>query len=103
MGFRPAQLMHSLDQDRKNLTHLARAASGKKTDQIRIAFEIDLFLAQLFDQWMPDKECAQATLVVQIGFKRKEAEHQIEGVDHLFDPRRIPRPDLWTDIVNNFL
>ena len=42
MGFRPAQLMHSLDQDRKNLTHLARATSGKKTDQIRIAFEIDL-------------------------------------------------------------
>src|ERR1700681_1465268 len=52
---------------------------------------------------MADEDCAQSALIVELGFERKDAEHQIEPARHLLDPAAVPGPDLRADVVNNFL
>src|SRR5215472_6151884 len=52
---------------------------------------------------MANEDRAQAALVVEIGFERKNAEHQIQPTRHLLDATAIPRPNLGTDVVNDFL
>ena len=49
---------------------------------------------------MTDKYRAQTGFVVELGFKRKNAEHQIEKARHLFDSAAIPGPNLRADVVN---
>ncbi len=41
------------------MAHFARAAPGKKTDQIGIARHLAALRFQVFDHWMPDKNGAQ--------------------------------------------
>ena len=52
---------------------------------------------------MTDKNRAQARFAVEIGLKRKNAEHQIDQARHLFDPAPVPCPDLRADVVDGFL
>src|SRR5438270_12703562 len=59
--------------------------------------------AQTLDHRMTDEDRAQAALIIELGFERKNAEHQIKPARHLFDAAAVPGPDLWTDVVNNFL
>src|SRR6266513_2869528 len=52
---------------------------------------------------MTYKQCAQASLVIGIDFKRENAEYQIDEIRHSFDASAVPGPYLGTDIVNNLL
>src|SRR5215469_9902826 len=52
---------------------------------------------------MTDKNGTQASLVVEIDFKRKNAEHQIDEMRHSFDAPAVPSPYLGTDVVNYLL
>src|ERR1700730_14518967 len=52
---------------------------------------------------MADEDRAQSALIVELGFERKDAEHQIEPARHLLDATAVPGPHLRTDVVNNFL
>src|ERR1700746_1922744 len=52
---------------------------------------------------MTDKRRGQACLAVDIGFKRKNAEHQVDGVRHSFDASSVPSPYLRADVINDFL
>src|ERR1051326_333708 len=52
---------------------------------------------------MTNKQRAQANLIVKIGFKWKNTEHQIDEARHSLDAPAVPRPDLGTDVVNNLL
>ena len=50
---------------------------------------------------MADENCAQSALIVEVGFKREDAEHQIEPARHLLDPAAVPGPHLWADVVDD--
>src|SRR5215510_10247792 len=52
---------------------------------------------------MTNKQRAQAGLVVEIDFKRKNAEHQIDEVRHSLDASAVPSPYLGADVVNYLL
>ena len=62
-----------------------------------------LAVAQSLDHGMADENCAQSALIVELGFKRKDTEHQIEPVRHLLDAAAVPGPHLRTDVINYFL
>ena len=101
--FSPSQFVRCFNQNWKNLAHLAGAASREKSDQAWIAFDVDLGGAQSFDHGMPDKNRAQARLVIEIGFERENAEHEIEKARHLFDSSTVPGPNLRTDEVDDLV
>src|SRR5207248_11492068 len=48
---------------------------------------------------MTNKQRAQAHLVVEIDFKGKNAEYQIDEVRHSFDASTVPGPYLGTDVI----
>src|SRR5262249_14176889 len=77
-------------------------AAWKKTDQIEITRSLDLLRLKVFNHWMTDKNRAQTRFAVEIGLKRKNAEHQIDQARHLLDPAPIPCPDLWANVVDGF-
>ena len=52
---------------------------------------------------MTNKQRPQASLVVEIDFKRKNAEHQIDEVRHSLDASAVPSPYLGADVVNYLL
>ena len=52
---------------------------------------------------MTNEQRAQASLVVEIDFKRKNAEHQIDEVRHSLDASAVPSPYLGADVVNYLL
>ena|SRR5437763_11941781 len=52
---------------------------------------------------MTNKQRAQASLLVEIDFKRKNAEHQIDEVRHSLDASAVPSPYLRADVVNYLL
>ena len=52
---------------------------------------------------MTNKQRAQASLVVEIDFKWKNAEHQIDEVRHSLDASAVPSPYLRADVVNYLL
>src|SRR5262245_66323842 len=52
---------------------------------------------------MTNKQRAQASLVVEIDFKRKNADHQSDQVCHSLDASAVPSPYLWTDVVDHLL
>src|SRR4026208_1220836 len=52
---------------------------------------------------MTNEQGPQASLVVKIDFKRKNAEHQIDEVRHSPDASAIPSPYLGADVVNDLL
>ena len=52
---------------------------------------------------MTNKQRAQAHLVVEIDFKGKNAEYQIDEVRHSFDASTVPGPYLGTDVINYLL
>src|ERR1700719_1320100 len=51
---------------------------------------------------MADEYRAQSALIVEVGFKRKDAEHQIEPARHLLDAAAVPGPHLRADVINYF-
>src|SRR6266480_2360808 len=107
------KLSRGLDQDRENFAHFTLAASRKQTNQVRIAWDVDLacrgvavrrlVFPQPLNHWVADKNRAKTALIVEISFKRKDAEHQIEPAGHLFDPATIPGPDLRADVIDDLL
>src|SRR5438874_11784088 len=52
---------------------------------------------------MTYKQRTQASLVVKIDLKRKNAEHQIDEVRHSLDASAVPSPYLRADVVNCLL
>src|ERR1700730_6371298 len=97
------KLTRGLGHNRKNLSDFSRTTPWKKANQIRIARDVDLSRPKPLDHRMANEDRAQSALVVEIGFERKNAEHQIEPARHFPDPPTVPRPDLRADVVNNFL
>src|SRR5207248_1482237 len=55
------------------------------------------------DLRVTDEHGTYARFLVEIGLKRKDAEHQIDRPRHSFDAARIPSPHLRTDVINYFL
>src|SRR5438093_12391994 len=51
---------------------------------------------------MADKNRAQTRCLIELGFKRKNTEHQINGLSHLRNATLVPRPNLRADVINNF-
>src|ERR1051326_1864835 len=88
---------------RKDFPHFARTTAREKSDQIWIALKIDLPCLQSFHHRVTDEYGAHARLLVEIGLKRKDAEHQIDRARHFVDASRVPSPNLRTDIVNYLL
>src|SRR5438309_3610206 len=52
---------------------------------------------------MTNENRAQPACIIEIGFERKNAEHEIKPARHLFNATAVPGPDLRTDVVDNFL
>ena len=52
---------------------------------------------------MTDEDCTQSALVIEVGFEREDAKHEVEPARHLLDPAAVPCPNLRTDVVNDFL
>src|ERR1043165_1827674 len=52
---------------------------------------------------MTNEQCSQARLVVEIDFKRKNAEHQVDVVRHSLDTSAVPGPYLGADVINYLL
>src|SRR5437660_7819231 len=51
---------------------------------------------------MTDENRAQSRLVVELGFERKDTEHQVEVARHLPDASAVPGPNLRADVINYF-
>jgi hypothetical protein len=51
---------------------------------------------------MSNEESRQSGRKVELGFEWKNAEHQVEKLCHSRDASAMPRPDLWTDIEDDF-
>src|SRR5438093_13750793 len=51
---------------------------------------------------MADKFRPQSRLIIELGFERKDAEHEIEKAGHLFYSTTVPRPNLRANVVNYF-
>src|SRR5260221_5883553 len=81
---------------------LSFRAVWQQTDQFWITFYRYSFCLKLSDHWMTDKLRAQAARFVQRFFERKDAHHEIEISGHSHNPSSIPRPDLWTDVIDLF-
>src|ERR1700737_3734725 len=79
--FLSEEFMRRFDQDRKNFAHFTRTASWKQSDQIWIAFDLDLatgrtsglMRAQPFDHWMGDEDGAESRLVVKVRLEMENA------------------------------
>src|SRR5438093_6547694 len=52
---------------------------------------------------MTNEYRAQPRFVIEVGFERKNAEHEIEKARHFLDASAIPGPDLRADVINYFL
>ena len=52
---------------------------------------------------MTDKQGAQTSLGVEIDFKWKDAEDQIDEMRHSRDASAVPGPYLGTDVINDLL
>src|SRR4029453_19338690 len=52
---------------------------------------------------MTNKQRARASLAIEINFKRKNAEHQIDEVRHSRDAPAVSSPYLRADVVNYLL
>src|SRR5919201_3644763 len=51
---------------------------------------------------MADKNGAQTGSAVELGFKREDAEHEINPARHLVNTSAVPCPHLRADVVNDF-
>src|SRR5205807_894636 len=91
------------DHYRKDFPHFTRATAREKPDQIWIALKIALPCLQSFHHRVTDEYGAHARFLVEIGLKRKDAEHQIDRARHSFDASWVPSPNLRADIVNQLL
>src|ERR1700730_5331099 len=100
--FRTKEFAGGVQHDGKIPGHFPRATPGKKPDQIRIAFTADPAGLQSVHHGMTDKYRAQTGFVVELGFKRKNAEHEIEKARHFFDSAAMPGPNLWADVIDYF-
>src|SRR5262249_15813972 len=49
---------------------------------------------------MTDKHRAEPRCGVKIGFKGKNAEHEIDEARHFSDASTVPRPNLRADVIN---
>src|ERR1700737_83240 len=92
--FLSQEFVRCFDQDRKDFAHFTRTASWKQSDQIWIAFDLDLstgrtsglMRAQPFDHWMADEDGAQSRLVVELRLERENEDHKMDPPRHFFYP-----------------
>src|SRR4029079_12086169 len=96
------QLPHDLDQDRQELPHLARPAAGKQTNETGIAHSIRALRGEVLNHRMPDEDCAQTGLLVELSLEGEDAEHQVKPARHLRDAAAVPGPDLGADVIDDF-
>src|SRR5206468_5279412 len=94
------QSARGFDHHGKDFSHFARTTARKKSDQILITVSVDLLRLKTFDPWMTDKHCAESRCGVEIGLKRKNAQHKVDEVSHPLDAATVPRTDLRDDVIN---
>src|SRR4051812_11525817 len=57
--------------------------------------------AERFSDGVADENRAQPRGIIELSFKRKDAEHEVERLCHLRNAAAIPRPHLRADVVND--
>src|SRR5205807_6202294 len=92
------EFSRALEHDWKNLAHLVKPAAGEKSHEIWLARLAGASRREIFDHRMTDENRAQARLVVELSFERKDAEHQVQIARHLPDAPAVPGPNLGADV-----
>src|SRR6185503_13527530 len=90
------------EQDRQNLAQFPFPAPRKKPDQVRVSCDHGAATVQTFEHRVSHENRSQPRLIVELGFERENAEHEIEITRHLWNPPTIPGPNLRADVIDNF-